>query len=85
MLVHVKDGVITEIEDDPECPGNHGTLCPEGLAGKCDLCLARLDRRLNPACVNACPAGCIYYGDTAEVFNKAGKPELLSRYKDISG
>lgn len=57
----------------------------KGLAEKCDLCTARLDRGLNPACVNACPAGCIYSGDTAEVFNKAGKPELLVRYKGISG
>lgn len=34
VLVHVKDGVIAEIEGDPECPSNHGTLCPKGLAFK---------------------------------------------------
>ncbi len=55
------------------------------LAEKCDLCAERLDRGLNPACVNACVASCIYYGDVIEVFRKVGKPELLSKYKDISG
>ncbi len=34
VLVHVENGRITEIEGDPECPSNHGTLCPKGLAFK---------------------------------------------------
>jgi Fe-S-cluster-containing dehydrogenase component len=66
--------------------------CPIGVmqfddtankAEKCDMCVARLDRGLKPACVNACQAFCIHYGRTSEVYEKAGKPELLSTYKKI--
>ncbi len=32
MFVHLRDGVITKIEGDPECPANHGSLCSKGLA-----------------------------------------------------
>jgi len=32
VLVHVKNGVISKIEGDPECPTNHGTMCSKGLA-----------------------------------------------------
>ncbi|UCB44074.1 MAG: molybdopterin-dependent oxidoreductase [Dehalococcoidales bacterium] len=34
VLVHVKGGRITNIEGDPECPTNHGTMCSRGLAFK---------------------------------------------------
>lgn len=55
-----------------------------GKAEKCDLCVARHDRGLRPACLNACPAECIYSGPTSDIFEKSGKPELLSTYKKIS-
>jgi len=29
-LVHVKDGVVTQVEGDPECLANEGKLCPRG-------------------------------------------------------
>jgi len=32
MLIHVKDGKMTQVEGDPECPFTHGSLCPQGLA-----------------------------------------------------
>ncbi|MCU0579555.1 MAG: molybdopterin-dependent oxidoreductase [Desulfobacterota bacterium] len=32
VLVYVKDGRIAKIAGDPDCPINHGTLCPKGLA-----------------------------------------------------
>jgi len=32
VVVHVKDGRITEIEGDPEFPTNHGAMCSRGLA-----------------------------------------------------
>ncbi len=32
VLVHVKNGRVTKIEGDPECPTNHGTMCGKGLA-----------------------------------------------------
>jgi len=31
-LIHVKDGVIINIEGDPRSPHNEGTLCPKGAA-----------------------------------------------------
>jgi len=34
VLVHVRGGRITNIEGDPECPTNHGTMCSRGLAFK---------------------------------------------------
>ncbi len=86
------DGIV--LVDATLCNGCLSCIdgCPIGvmqfdedkrLAEKCDLCLARHDQGLNPACVNACPTGCIYYGYTSEIFTKAGTPELLSKYKNI--
>ena len=34
VLVHVRDGVITKIEGDPDFPTNHGSMCSKGLAFK---------------------------------------------------
>jgi anaerobic selenocysteine-containing dehydrogenase len=33
LLVHMKDNVVTQIEGDPKCPTNVGTLCAKGLSG----------------------------------------------------
>jgi anaerobic selenocysteine-containing dehydrogenase len=32
VLVYVKDGKAAKITGDPDCPINHGTLCPKGIA-----------------------------------------------------
>jgi len=32
VLVYVKDGRAAKIAGDPDCPINHGTLCPKGIA-----------------------------------------------------
>jgi len=32
VLVYVKEGRVTKIEGDPQCPINRGTLCPKGIA-----------------------------------------------------
>ncbi len=34
VLVHMRDGIITKIEGDPDFPTNHGSLCSKGLAYK---------------------------------------------------
>jgi anaerobic selenocysteine-containing dehydrogenase len=34
VLVHVRDGVITKLEGDPDFPTNHGSMCSKGLAFK---------------------------------------------------
>lgn len=66
--------------------------CPLGVmqfeeesatAQKCDLCVSRIDKGLDPACVNVCPAYCIYFGDISEVNKRIGEEELLIRYKQV--
>ena len=32
VLVHVRDGKVTKVEGDPECPANLGSLCIKGQA-----------------------------------------------------
>ena len=53
----------------------------EGVAQKCDLCVARLARGKAPACVSACISHCIYAGEVAEVVRKVGQNRLLLWYK----
>ena len=57
----------------------------QGIAQKCDLCVDRIELGLSPACVNACPGYCIYFGDVSEVSRRVGKHRLLTQYKDFSG
>jgi Fe-S-cluster-containing dehydrogenase component len=54
------------------------------VAQKCDLCVDLIDRGLKPACVNACPGYCIYFGDVNEVTERLGKQKLLVWYKGIT-
>jgi anaerobic selenocysteine-containing dehydrogenase len=32
VYVYIKDGKAAKVQGDPDCPINHGTLCPKGLA-----------------------------------------------------
>ncbi len=32
VIIYIKDNVVKRIAGDPDCPINHGTLCPKGLA-----------------------------------------------------
>ena len=56
---------------------------PDGakVVVKCDLCVDRLDRGLQPACVAACPSHCIYFGDIEEITEILGEQKLLVWYK----
>jgi len=56
----------------------------EEVAQKCDLCVDRIDRGLKPACVNACPGYCIYFGNINEVTDRIGEQKLLVWYKGIT-
>ncbi|MBI5649323.1 MAG: 4Fe-4S binding protein [Chloroflexi bacterium] len=53
-----------------------------GLAHKCDLCVDRLDKGKQPACVAACMSHCIYAGDIADVMKQVGASRLLLWYKN---
>ena len=56
----------------------------KGVAQKCDLCVSRLDRGLQPACVAVCPSHCIYFGHIGEIIEKLGEKKILAWYKAIS-
>jgi len=55
----------------------------EGTARKCTLCIDRTTRGLRPACVEACPAGALAYGDRAELVaeGKRGVESLVAQGK----
>jgi len=61
------------------------TACPFGvmrfddtrnIACKCDLCAARLDRNLQPACVVSCPSHCVYFGEKKKIKAKLEKKSI---------
>ncbi len=37
----------------------------KNVVEKCNMCAQRVDAGLLPACVMACPTGCMYYGETS--------------------
>lgn len=50
----------------PSCP--YSAIYPKdekGVAGKCNLCVQRIDKGLEPACVMACPTDALSFGDIA--------------------
>ncbi len=85
-----EDGIV--LIDEELCIGCKDCIepCPlgvmqfdeqKGVVQKCDLCVDRLDRGLQPACVAVCPSHCIYFGDTGEITRKLGSKKLLVWYK----
>ncbi len=70
------------------CPYDARFFNPiRNTADKCDFCVARIDKGLKPACVEACVSGALVFGDlndpTSEIFTRLKsvgatvlKPEL---------
>jgi Fe-S-cluster-containing dehydrogenase component len=69
------DGVV--LIDETLCTGCMACIpaCPfavirfndeKGVAEKCNLCLQRIEKGLEPACVHHCQAGAILFGDINE-------------------
>ena len=88
-----EDGIV--LIDEELCTGCRDCIeaCPLGamqfdeeksLAEKCDLCIERIERGLQPACVAACPSHCIYFGDTSYITEQLGKLECLVWYKAVA-
>lgn len=89
--IHKRDDGIV-LFDEELCTGCKDCIdaCPLGVvqfdeakevAQKCDLCVDRVDRGLQPACVATCPSHCIYFGDIKEVIEKLGEQKLLVLHK----
>ena len=89
-----EDGIV--LIDEELCTGCKECIeaCPlgvmqfdeeRGVAQKCDLCVERLDRGLQPACVATCPSHCIYFGDIKEITERLGEEKLLVWYKAAAG
>lgn len=45
------------------CPYDARFIHPEGYADKCTFCIHRVEQGQDPACVDVCPAHCMYFGD----------------------
>ncbi len=89
-----EDGIV--LIDEELCTGCKDCIeaCPlgvmqfdveKGVVQKCDLCVDRLDRGLQPACVTTCPGHCIYSGDIKEITDKLGQKRLMAWYKAGEG
>ena len=87
------DGIV--LIDEELCIGCRDCIeaCPLGVmqfdedkkvAQKCDLCVNRLDRGLQPSCVAACPSHCIFWGNTKEIAGKLREKKLLVWYKAVA-
>ncbi len=85
-IVLVNEGLCTGCKECIDaCPLGAMQFNEEkGIAQKCDLCVERIDRGLQPACVSACPGYCIYFGDVNDVAEKIGKHKLLLWHKALS-
>ena len=76
------DGVV--LIDDELCNGCMAciTACPyaalqydeaRSVVDKCNMCLDRIERGMQPACVQACPAKTIYFGETNDIIRQIQK------------
>lgn len=85
-----QDGIV--IFDPEVCIGCKDCIsaCPLGVvqfdeakdvALKCNLCVERVEKGLQPACVVSCPSHCIYFGTTEEIIKTIGKQKLLVWFK----
>jgi Fe-S-cluster-containing dehydrogenase component len=75
-IVIQEDGRVVLYEEDCINCGACADACPYGamymdeereLAVKCDLCGARTEAGLEPACVSTCPGKAIYAGKLSEI------------------
>ncbi len=64
------------------CPYDARMLMrPEGYVDKCTFCHHRIDQGLDPACVSACPAHCMYFGNIDDRDSQVSRLLRERRYK----
>ena len=82
------DGIVTI--DEAVCNGCTACIsaCPfavpqydpvKNVVSKCTMCLDRVQRGMKPACVDACPAGAIYFGEINEIISQL-QGQLISSF-----
>jgi Fe-S-cluster-containing dehydrogenase component len=92
LFRHLESGVV-DINRDL-CIGCHSCerVCPFGapqFAGdgkmlKCDLCIARIEHGLEPACVHTCTTGALQFGYADAVERLKNQDALMRIIKTIS-
>jgi len=55
------------------CPYDIPRKAKDGTLAKCDMCVDRVHNGLMPACVKACPTGCMNFGENSEMMALANK------------
>jgi Fe-S-cluster-containing dehydrogenase component len=69
--VHEWGGVVLVTKEEcigckaclASCPYDARYVHPEGYADKCTLCIHRVEKGQDPACVSVCPTHCMHFGD----------------------
>lgn len=64
------------------CPYDARFIHPDGYANKCTFCIHRVEKGLQPACVDVCPTHCMYFGDMDDPNSEVN--QLLSSRKHRS-
>jgi Fe-S-cluster-containing dehydrogenase component len=65
------------------CPYDARFPHPDGYVDKCTFCDHRIKYDLNPACVEACPTKCMYFGDLDNPDTKVSELLRTRKYKTL--
>lgn len=59
------------------CPFGIPQFGKNGMMQKCDFCLDRLEKALDPACVNVCPSKALHAGSMEELSSLAARKSAI--------
>jgi Fe-S-cluster-containing dehydrogenase component len=65
------------------CPYDARYIHPEGYADKCTFCLHRVKEGRRPACVEACPAGALQFGDLSDPASEVSRLLRTRKHKAL--
>ena len=72
-------GAVHTANENPERGDTYPMVRPKRTTEKCTFCDHRLDKGLNPACVDACPSGARVFGDLNDPNSKVS--QLIKLHK----